>query len=301
MAFNTQLLDGMVVFTEVVNSGSFTRAAESMGHSTSFISKEINKLEERLGVRLLNRTTRSLSLTPEGKIYYQQCSQLVLDAQELENALSGHQQSPKGVLKISCPISFGLSQLRPVLSEFTERYPGVVLDLDVNDRKVDVVADGFDVVIRASAALEDSSLISRRILTSATVTLAAPSYLKKYGTPTHPIELVNHKTMSYSNIKNHHLWPYHDKDGNLIEVEVKSQVLTNSSQMEIALCVAGQGIMRMPLFNLNGELERGELVELFPDYVRIPVEVYLVYASRKHMSSKVRCFIDYVVEAIGDL
>ncbi|WP_394209593.1 LysR substrate-binding domain-containing protein [Enterovibrio calviensis] len=296
---NTQLLDGMVIFREVMKYGSFTKAAERTGHSTSYISKEINKLEERLGVRLLHRTTRSLSLTPEGELYYEQCRQIVQDAEELENAMLGRQVTPKGNLKISCPTSFGLTRLAPLLRGFADTYPDISLNIELNDRKVDLVAEGFDVAIRASQALEDSSLISRKIHSSYAVTIASPSYLEKHGVPKRPQELVGHKVISYSNIPSYNTWKYKNHDGSGIDVELDSLFVSNSSQLELLLCLSGEGITRMPLFNLNGELESGELVELFSDFPRTNIDVFIVYPSRKHMSSKVRCFIDFLIEAMG--
>jgi DNA-binding transcriptional LysR family regulator len=300
MAANYKLLEGIVAFVEVVTSGSFTNAAERSGHSTSFISKEITKLEERLGVRLLNRTTRSLSLTPEGEIYFQQCQQIVDDAQLAESSMGGKQAEPQGLLKVSCPVSFGLSKVNPILPEFSEMYPKVKLEVDLSDRKVDLVTEGFDVVIRASTQLEDSSLISRRIMRTEALTLAAPDYLKKYGTPKHPDDLRNHKCLTYSYLKKPNQWKYLDSQGQPFLVEVPSSFMTNSPEMELAMCKAGQGITRLPTFNLQNEIERGELVRLFDDFKPIDIDVFLVYPSRKHISTKLRCFIDFVVERLGD-
>lgn len=300
MAFNAKLLDGMVIFVEVVNSGSFTKAALNSGHSTSYISKEINKLEARLGVRLLNRTTRSISRTQEGELYFQQCQQIINDAEQAENTLSGRQLQPKGNLRVSCPVSFGLSRIRPVLADFIAKYPHVNLEIDLNDRKVDIVADGFDVVIRASIQLEDSSLISRRFMTSHSLTLASPDYLAKYGTPQHPRDLEQHKTISYSNLKQATQWTYPTHNEGNVQVKVNSRVLTNSPELELALALAGQGICRMPKFNLKDEIESGKLVSLFDDFPATKVSVYLVYPSRKYMSSKVRSFIDFVIQSLGD-
>lgn len=300
MAADSQLLDGMVIFVEVVNGGSFTSAAVSSGHSTSYISKEINKLEERLGARLLNRTTRSLSLTPEGELYFQRCQQIVDDAEQASCLLAGQQQEPKGTLKVSCPVSFGLSRIRPVIAKFIARYPKINLELQLDDRKVDMVSEGYDIAIRASGKLEDSGLISRKFMQSHAVVVASPAYLAKHGTPSHPSELSEHQTISYSNLKNPKNWAYYDSDHSLKHVSVNSRVLTNSPQLEIALCCAGQGITRMPLFNLSNELASGELIELFDTLPKTQISVFLVYASRKHMSSKVRCFIDYVIATLGD-
>jgi len=300
MAFNKGLLDGIVVFVEVVQAGSFTRAAHNTSHSTSYISKEIKQLEERLGVRLLHRTTRTQSLTPDGQLYFQQCLQIVDDAEQAESVVGGHQVEPKGTLKVSCPVSFGLSHVRPVLATFTAKYPKIVLDIELNDRKVDMIAEGVDVVIRASSQSIDSSLISRRFKQSHSVTVASPEYLADHGVPETPRELTEHQTIVYSYLKNADTWVYQLAGQPDLSIKLNSHVITNSPEMIIALCVAGQGIIRTPLFNLRDELKTGQLVELFEDYQRNSVDVCLVYPSRKHMSAKVRCFIDFVVDELGD-
>ncbi len=298
MKHNSHLLEGIVVFANVVNCQSFNAAAEKLGHSSSYISKEINKLEARLGVRLLNRTTRSLSLTPDGLVYFEKCQQIIEDAEQAQNIISGGQEEPQGKLKVGCPVSFGLTRLGPIIALFREQYPKVELELDLSNHKVDIISQGFDVVIRASNQLEDSSLVSRKFLSSKSVTLASPAYLKKHGTPLHPDELVKHKTISYSNLKAPNLWQFKNKENENIEVNVESAILSNSSELELALCLADQGIVRFPLFNIGDEIETGKLVALFTDYVPYNIDVFLVYPSRKHMASKVRCFIDFIIEHI---
>lgn len=301
MTVNSKLLDGIVIFVEVINAGSFTKTADNTGHSTSYISKEISKLEDRLGTRLINRTTRSISLTPEGELFFQQCQQIVEDAQSAELSINQKQQDPKGTLKISCPTSFSLPHLNAVFTTFLTAYPKINLVLDVSGKKVDVVADGFDVVIRATQTLEDSSLISRLLINSHGVTVASPQYLAEYGTPKHPSELSQHKIINYSYAKNPKTWHYTAKNGEKIAVPIESRVMANNSEMEIALVTAGQGITRMPKFNLSDKLASGELVTLFDGYELMPINIYLVYASRKHMSAKVRCFIDFAIKELAPL
>ncbi|MGY3571024.1 LysR family transcriptional regulator [Vibrio sp. SCSIO 43135] len=300
MEFNGKLLDGMVIFSQVIKSGSFTKAAEISGHSTSYISKEVNKLEARLGVRLLNRTTRSIKLTPEGELYYQQCQQIIDHATAAQTLLSGHQAEPQGTLRISCPVSFGLAKIRPILAKFIEQYPKINVELDLNDRKVDIITEGWDLLIRASVEMEDSSLISRRLTSARSVTIAAPCYLAKYGTPEHPTDLSRHNTISYSNLKQPNVWRYLLNDSSTVEVNVTSRLISNSPEMELALCIAGQGITRLPSFNLTDELQTGKLVQLFPELPEVDIGVYVVYPSRKHMASKVRHFIDFIFAELGD-
>ena len=299
MTYNAQLLDGMVVFVEVVNSGSFTQAAQNSGHSTSYISKEIHKLEARLGLRLMHRTTRSLSLTPEGEAYYQQCSLIISQAEEAESALSGQQLEPKGDLRISCPTSFALSQMPCIIANFLDKYPLVNLDVDLNNRKVDMITEGYDILVRGAHQLDDSSLISRKVYASHAVTIAAPSYLAKYGVPQHPNDLINHQTISYSYLKQPNIWQYVDEHQKAFQVPVKSRLMTNNSELELDLCVAGNGITRLPRFSLKDELETGKLVQLFEEYDKHKIDIYLIYPSRKHLSSKVRCFIDFVSDALN--
>lgn len=300
MTPNTQLLDGMVIFAEVVNAGSFTAAADNTAHSTSYISKEINKLEQRLGVRLLNRTTRSIGLTPEGKVYFQMCEQIISDAEQAVSQVNQQNTLPKGLLKISCPVSFGISYLSPILADYLALYPEVKLDLDLSDRQVDVIADGFDVVIRASNQLEDSTLISRPILKSRGYTVASPEYLQKRGIPQNPEDLAKHDCLCYSPIKQPQMWSYQKNGGEKVTVEVPQKILCNSAEMELSLVLAGHGITRLPGFNIKKELVEGKLIALFEDVVPTQINLHAVYASRKHLSPKVRSFIDFLVEHIED-
>ncbi|NVK25132.1 MAG: LysR family transcriptional regulator [Gammaproteobacteria bacterium] len=294
---NSDIFSGMTTFFHVVSHGSFTKAAEHLEHSTSFISKEISKLEARLGVRLLNRTTRKLSLTPEGQLYFQRCKQIIEDTEALENQVSGHQVKPQGTLKISCPISFGRSHVQPILAEFLARYPEINLDIDLSDQKVDIISEGYDAVIRASASFEDSSLIRKKLLSSSIVTIASPAYLKNHGEPKHPDELSEHKVLNYKYASSD-FWHFEDQNGQITAVKVKNRMITNSPELEIALCVAGEGICKMPKFNLGDLIETGKVVTLLNDYKPQHVEVFILYPSRKHMSAKVKCFIDYVMEKL---
>lgn len=299
MMGNSKLLEGIAVFVHVVENKSFNAAAAKLGHSSSFVSKEVNKLEARLGVRLLHRTTRTLRLTPEGEVYYEKCQQIIEDAAIAESAISGGQQEPQGKLKVGCPTSFGLLRLGPLIPKFTARYPKIDLELDLSNHKVDLIAEGFDIVIRGATQMEDSSLISRRFLRSTGVTLASPDYLKKHGTPKHPSELSEHKTISYSLLKNPNIWRF-AADKEVMEVDVNSSIITNSSELELELCMADQGIIQLPRFNISHEIETGKLVTLFDEYVPTVIDVSLIYPSRKHLAAKVRCFIDFITEHIKD-
>ncbi|WP_318464432.1 LysR family transcriptional regulator [Photobacterium leiognathi] len=295
---NNQLFDGIALFVQVVKSGGFGAAAQAMGHSNSYVSKEIVKLENRLGVRLLNRTTRSISLTPEGKSYYQECLQLISDAEQAVAHITQSTVAPKGTLKISCPVWFGKHYLKHVFSAYLTRYPNVVIDLDMSDKAIDVIGDGYDLVIRASAKLDESSLICKRIYSSRICTVASPEYIAKHGRPMHPTELSSHHCFCYSNLKKSNIWDYMDKAGNQTSVDVHQRIRSNNTEMSLALVCNGDGIIRLPEFYIEQQIKTGELILLFEDYVFPMVDVYALYPTRKHLASKVRCFLDLIDEMV---
>ena len=296
---NNSLFDGILVFTTVIKHGSFVSAAEALGHSNSHISKEIAKLETRLGVRLINRTTRSISLTPEGEVYYQQCLQLVNDAENAFNLVTQSDDCPRGTLKISCPIGFGLSHIQTVISNYLKRYPNVSLEWDMSDKRIDVIGEGYDLAIRAAPSLDESSLICKRVYASPMYLVAAPSYLEAHGRPYHPNELLKHNCITYSNLKNAGRWEFTDKNGKLITVDINQRVRCNSGLGELALLKSGVGISIIPAFYIEQALADGELEILLPEYTHPTVNVYVIYPSRKHISPKVRRFIDMVSEHLA--
>ena len=292
----SDLLDGMVIFASVVDSGRFTLAAQICGHSPSYISKEVNKLEHRLGIRLLQRTTRTLKLTPEGELYYQTCKQIIENAEAVQSGLEGKQIEPQGQLKISCPVGFGIVQLSPIFAKFMNTYPKVTLDVELNDRKVDLVAEGIDVAVRAVHTTEDSSLISRKFGNSHSVTVAAPKYLQEHGCPKSPSELCNHRAITYSNHKTPNAWSYRDEENQTIKTELNSVFTANNLDMAMQLCIEGIGIARLPIALAEQAIVTGRLIELFSHLPKDNIELCLIYPSRKNVSAKVRAFIDFMLE-----
>lgn len=292
---DTKLFDGMVIFTQVIECGSFSGAASATGHSNSYISKELNKLESRVGVRLLNRTTRSISLTPEGQAYYEQCQQIVNDANDAMALLTDSHITPSGVLKISCPTSFAQTYLTEVVSEFMHSYPAVKLVLDLNDRHVDLIQDGFDLVIRATDKLTESSLVCRKIYSCKAYTVSSPQYLSRYGTPITAEQLSEHQCICYSNLQQPNRWRYQHVDNRNVDVTVSAKLLCNSASMELAMVLAGHGICRLPEFAMIEALHENKLTVLLNDYIEPTIDVYAIYPSRKHLSPKVRCFIDLLI------
>jgi len=295
MSTNDDKLDGITVFVRVVETGRFSKAAELLGHSTSYISKEVTRLENRLGVRLLNRSTRTLRLTEIGKTYYERCQQILADAEEIENRISAQHEVPKGVLKISAPVSFGQLHLQKVLPEFLDTYPEVQLDVEFSDKMVDVVAEGFDVVIRVGA-LKDSNLINRKIMQSRGVTVASPAYLARRGCPNHPLELAEHDCITYAHLQLPNHWEFTPKQGDPIAVRITPRVISNNSALELSMVLAGVGITRLASFYCEKEIEQGSLVSILEDYHHRDIGVYAVYPHRRHLSAKVRMFVDFLVE-----
>lgn len=293
---DTKLFDGVVIFTHVIELGSFSLAAEKTGHSTSYVSKEVTKLEQRLKARLLHRTTRSLSLTTEGKLFYQQCLQMVADAQAAINMIDSSLLRPSGTLKISCPVTFGLQYLQPILSLFMRTYPEIKLDIDFSDRHVDLVQDGYDLAIRATGQLSDSSLICKRISQFNAHVVATPQYLTQHGTPQTPQDLVGHQCICYSNLKQPDRWQFEHLDGHSETVDVTQVIGCNNADMELAMVLDHHGICRLPSFYLTEALEKQQLTIILQDYIQPEIDIYAVYPSRKHLTPKVRIFIDLLVE-----
>ncbi|BBN81629.1 LysR family transcriptional regulator [Pseudoalteromonas sp. A25] len=290
------VFDGIQIFVQVVKSGGFAAAAAVLGHSNSHISKEINKLEERIGVRLLNRTTRSIALTPEGELYYRYCEQLVNDATEAFALLTQNDNNPKGELKISCPIGISQNYIQPVIEQYLQRYPNVRLNIDLSDKRIDVIADGFDLVVRAAPELSESSLICKRLFSCPTYIVAAPEYISRYGRPYHPKELTNHDCICYSNLKTPDRWEFVSEHGEQFVVAVRKKVMSNNGNMQATMACSGVGICRLPEFYIKHELANGQLDILFEKFPQPQVNVYAIYPSKKHLSPKVRCFIDLLDE-----
>lgn len=295
MTVNQMSLEGLAAFVQVVDSGGFSAAAREMGLSTSFISKQITRLENRLGSRLLNRTTRKISLTDVGRIYFERSKQIILDAEDAERSIHSLSGTPRGHLKISAAVSFGHAYLTSVLPSFMSNFPDIQLEIELSDRFVDVVAEGFDVVIRVGD-LADSSLISRRITQTKGTIVASPGYLKKQGYPKHPSELTEHDCISYSYAKSPNYWEFSESDSKVFGVKISPRLSCNSAEMEMALVLAGSGITRLPLYICEKQIAKGELIEILSGYEKTSMGIYAIYPHRLHLSAKVRAFIDFLAE-----
>lgn len=291
---STSTFDGMAVFVGVINAGSFTAAAQALGHSTSYVSKEVTRLEKRLGSRLLNRTTRTISLTDAGKAYFERCSQIIIDAENAERSINRLQDSPRGLLRVNAPLSIGSIYLNDYFPEFMGRYPEITLEVEFNDRLIDVVAEGYDVVVRAGE-IKDSNLVARKLIMSKSVVVASPEYLKKHGQPETANEIGQHVCLAYSLIPNPTTWDL-VKDGHHTVINFSPKLLANNAELELAMLVSGVGIGRIPLFCCEKEVASGQLKIILEDYEQPEIGVYAVFPHRQYLTAKVCAFVDFLVE-----
>lgn len=287
----------MRVFVAVVEAGSFVGAADAVALSKAAVSRIVSELEQRLGVRLLHRTTRRLSLTDEGEVFFARCKDLLAGVEEAEAEITERSGQAVGVLKVSAPFSYGVLRLAPLWGGFLAAHPQIQLEVTLSDRFVDLVDEGFDVAIRI-ARLPSSSLVSRRLSATRMVLCASPGYLKRHGTPHQPADLAGHAVLAYSLLAAGDTWEFEGPDGP-VAVRVQSRMRSNSGDICRAVALADQGIVLQPAFLVGEDLEAGRLVELMPEYKSPELGVYAVYPSRKHLLPKVRVLIDHLVAALG--
>ena len=285
----------MQAFVAVVDAGSFVRAAEALGSSKAAVSRYVSDLEDRLGVRLLNRTTRSLSMTYDGQAFYYHCTELLAALEEAEGDLSTRSAEASGLVRISAPVTFGILHLAPLWGDFLARYPKVRLDVALSDRAVDLVEDGFDLAIRISSVMQPS-LIARQLAATRLVLCASPGYLARRGTPQHAHELAQHDVVAYTYGAFRDEWTFDGPDGE-VTVKVSPRLYANNGDTCRAAALRGQGVILQPDFLIGGDLRSGELVEILPDYRTGDLGVYAIYASRRHLPLKLRYLIDFLVEA----
>ncbi|HVH36475.1 MAG TPA: LysR family transcriptional regulator [Tahibacter sp.] len=290
-------LQAMQLFVRVVDSGSYTAAADQMEISRALASKLVQALEDQLGVRLLHRTTRKLSLTEAGERYYQRVSEILGSLNEAEALASELQADPRGRLRVSAPMSFAIHHLGAAVAEFQQRHPRIELELTLNDRQVDLVEEGFDMAVRI-AKLADSSLVARRIAPCRMLLVASPDYLRRAGEPQHPQDLVAHNYLSYT------LAARRDEivlvNGAEREtVNLNGSLRVNNGDVIASAAAAGLGFCVSPSFLVWQRLQRGELVELLPQWQIPEIAVHAVYPAGRTLPAKTRSFIDYLVERFG--
>jgi DNA-binding transcriptional LysR family regulator len=282
-------------FVRVVETGNISRAAERMNIAKSAVSRRISDLETRLDVQLFHRNTRKLNLTASGEGFYQRAVRILCDLEEAETAITQQHGTLSGVLRVAVPLSFGLTHLGPAITDFMQTHPKIEFDLDFNDRQVDLLQDGFDVGIRI-ANLGDSSLIARPISSIHSVVGASPGYLKQFGTPQTPKELEQHACLIYSNLADPQVWKYQSPTGESGSVKVRATLKANYGEFMLSAAVKDQGIVLQPTFIAYKAIERGELIPILTDYQWPSIKAYAIYPQTRHLSYRVRAFVDFLVE-----
>lgn len=287
----------MKVFVAVVDCGSFAAAAAKLQTSRAMTSKQVQNLEEHLGTRLLNRTTRKLSLTETGRTFHQRSVQILADVEEAEQAADQAGSVPRGVLKVTIPLSYGQHVLAPVIAEYSQNYPMVSLDIALSDRKVDIVEEGFDLAIRIGT-LAQSDLIARKVGRVRSLVCAAPAYLARHGTPASPAELSGHACLGYTLSWGGAEWRMQGPGG-AVAVPVAGPVKADNGDFLRLAGVSGAGLLLQPHFIVADDLKAGRLVQVLPEWHSEELGVYAVYPSRKLLSAKVRTFVDFLATRLA--
>jgi DNA-binding transcriptional LysR family regulator len=289
-------LTDIAVFVRVVERGSFTLAANDLALSRAVVSKYLSRLEDRLGARLLHRTTRRLSLTEAGATLFEASRGALERIEEAEAVVAQFQSKPRGRLRVSAPMSFGILHLGPAMADFARAYPEITLDVRLDDRFVNLVEDGFDVAVRIGA-LTDSSLVARKLAVTRALACASPAYLAEHGEPETPEDLATHNCLVYSYLAD--LWRFTAPDGREIPVAVKGSLRINNGIVLAEAAVAGHGILVTPSFYVAPLLRSGRLKQVLARYKVKEIGIHAVYPQRGHVPPKVRAFVDFLVQRFG--
>lgn len=285
----------MAAFVRVVEAKGFSAAAPLLGLTPSAVSKLVTRLEARLGVRLLQRTTRALSLTADGEAFYAAARRIVAEIEALESEMAGQRGSPHGLLRITTSLAFSTHQLAPMIGEFLQRYPEIQLELMPTDRVVDMIDEGVDIAIRIGK-LADSSFMARKIGDDVRLVCAAPAYLAVHSAPKRPEDLVRHNCIVSRDRAYLNRWHFRI-DGQVREIEVGGRVSVSEGEAQLRLALQGLGIVRLTRLTVAGAIKRGELVALLGEYsAEEPVPIHAVYPHRKHLASKVTAFVEFILE-----
>jgi len=289
-------LEDMRILVEAADRGSFSQAALRLGQTKQLVSRRVMALEERLGVQLLIRTTRKLTLTELGQEYIDRARRILAEVEDAEQAMASHVVAPRGTLRITAPLTFGQSHLSPILAGFLSLHPEVKLDLDMTDRPIDIVGEGYDLAVRIGS-LPDSSLIARRLMPVHMVICAAPAYLDRFGAPRTVADLRSHDCLEYRHSRGT-AWPL-SVSGKLEHVPVAGSYKANNGDVLRDAAVAGLGLVQLPTFIVQRELDAGRLTTVLDDCAPPPSAAYLVHPAHRQKSRLVRVFTDYVVANLG--
>jgi len=290
-------LNSIRAFTKVVQHSSFAAAARDLRLSRSAVSKHVMELEQELGVQLLSRTTRSVTATENGQAYYERCLAILSDLEEADLSATRLQAEVRGLLRTNAPMSFGTLHLARAVADFMEKYPDLRIQLLLSDQQVDPVQEGFDVTLRI-ADLPSSSMIARRIAPARRAICASPSYLARHGTPKHPDDLRGHACLTYGHLATGNQWKLTGPDGDHW-IAIPWTLCTNNAEVLRDAAVQGRGIALLPTFIAGADFQQGRLATILPGYQAPEISIYAIYPETRHLSLKVRVFIDFLVERFG--
>lgn len=290
-------LDVLQVFVRIAETGSFSAAARDLGLSKSAASKKLAALEDRLGARLFNRTTRRLSLTEAGIDFLERAQRILAELEEAEQAAGRLTDEPRGVLRVNAPMSFGIQHVAPALADFMTRYPDLAVTLDLDDRRVSLIEEGYDVAVRI-ADLPDSSLVARKLAPARRVVCASPAYWAEHGLPVHPRELAHHNCLIYAYLPTQNDWRFRGPSGPLT-VRVAGNLKANNGDVLREAALAGLGVCLAPTFLVGDDLRAGRLGTALDSFADDSLAIYAVYPHRRHLSAKVRAFVDFLAGRFG--
>jgi DNA-binding transcriptional LysR family regulator len=293
-------LSDLLIFTRVVKEGSLAAAGRELGFSSAVVSKRLQRLEEGIGVRLINRSTRKLSLTDEGKLYCEYCIRILAELDEAETLIAGGSREPSGTLRVTVPAAFGRQHIAPLVPEFLSRYPKVRLSLHLSDQRVDLIEEGYDLAVRIGE-LRDSNLIVRQLGVDRRVLVASPAYIAQHGEPNHPEDLRSHNALLFANPGPLDFWNFIDAQGKEHWVKVSGNFETNNCDALRAIILAGLGVALRPLWDVWQDIRMGRMVALLPDHTHPSFPIQALYPNRRYLSQKVRAFIDMLCERFGNI
>ncbi len=291
-------LDAMNAFAKVVAAGSYAEAARRLGLTRSAVSKAVMELEQLMGARLLDRTTRRVTATEAGLAYYERCVSILAEVEETEIQISRLHDEPKGVLKINAPMSFGILYLGAAVADFMVRHADLRIELTLNDRFIDPLEEGVDVTVRIGV-LADSSLIARRLAPARRVLVASPDYIARHGAPAAPAALIHHRCLNYGHMAATQRWQL-VQGSETITVPIEAALCSNNGEVLRAGALAGNGITNLPTFLVGPDIEAGRLQVLLPQTPPTALAIYALYAPNRYLAAKTRVFIDFLVERFGE-
>ena len=295
-----EIASQMLLFAHVVEHGSFSASARAFEHTPSSVSKQIGQLEDRLGVRLLNRTTRGIALTEDGKAFYVRCAEIARAVAEAESMVVSLGDHPQGTLRVAATVAFAKAILLPLLPAFLAKNDDLKLVLDVTDRPVDLAEGEADVAIRFTEQITDPSVVARKLATNRRVICAAPSYLKKYGMPERPEDLLQHNCLRLSTVSSWNDWEFPGPHGPGV-LHVTGNFEANSADAVYHAVRAGLGIARLSTYLVNEDIRAGRLERILPEYIQQDSDILAIYASRRNLPPKVRVFVDFLAERLGPM